>query len=304
MTAPEVRVWSVTPGLLSEGPRWHEERQELLWVDILGCQMHRGTLSSDGALERVETISVDRHIGAVAPAVGGGYVLAAGPGFLFVDETGSVRELAQAEAGHTEVRMNDGACDPQGRFWAGTMAYDESPGAGALYRLELDGSCTTMLTGLTISNGIGWSPDAATMYLNDSGTGCVDVFRFDGPSGAISDRRTLVHIDQPGVAPDGLTVDDEGGIWVALWNGAAIHRYAPDGSLLASVQLPVERPTSCAFGGPRRDTLFVTTARTDLDDDALARQPHAGKVFAIDGLGARGLPCLPYRGRAPRPFER
>ena len=304
MTAPEVRVWSVTPGLLSEGPRWHEERQELLWVDILGCQMHRGTLSSDGALERVETITVDRHIGAVAPAVGGGYVLAAGPGFLFVDETGSVRELAQAEAGHTEVRMNDGACDPQGRFWAGTMAYDESPGAGALYRLELDGSCTTVLTGLTISNGIGWSPDAATMYLNDSGTGCVDVFRFDGPSGAISDRRTLVHIDQPGVAPDGLTVDDEGGIWVALWNGAAIHRYAPDGSLLASVQLPVERPTSCAFGGPRRDTLFVTTARTDLDDDALARQPHAGKLFAIGGLGARGLPCLPYRGRTPRPFER
>ena len=215
MTAPEVRVWSVTPGLLSEGPRWHEERQELLWVDILGCQMHRGTLSADGALERVETISVDRHIGAVAPAVGGGYVLAAGRGFLFVDETGSVRELAQAEEDHTEVRMNDGACDPQGRFWAGTMAYDESPGAGALYRLELDGSCTTVLTGLTISNGIGWSPDATTMYLNDSGTGCVDVFRFDGPSGAISDRRTLVHIDQPGVAPDGLTVDDEGGIWVA-----------------------------------------------------------------------------------------
>jgi sugar lactone lactonase YvrE len=304
MTAPEVRVWSVTPGLLSEGPRWHEERQELLWVDILGCQMHRGTLSPDGALERVETISVDRHIGAVAPAVGGGYVLAAGLGFLFVDETGSVRELAQAEAGHTQVRMNDGACDPQGRFWAGTMAYDESPGAGALYRLELDGSCTTVLTGLTISNGIGWSPDGATMYLNDSGTGCVDVFRFDGPSGAISDRRTLVHIDQPGVAPDGLTVDYEGGIWVALWNGGAVHRYAPDGSLLARVQLPVQRPTSCAFGGPGRDTLFVTSARTDLDDDALARQPHAGKVFAIDGLGVRGLPCLPYRGRTPRPFER
>ena len=297
-------MWSVTPGLLSEGPRWHEERQELLWVDILGRQMHRGTLSPDGALERVETISVDRHIGAVAPAAGGGYVLAAGTGFLFVDDAGSIQELAQPEGDRTDVRMNDGACDPQGRFWAGTMAYDESPGAGALYRLELDGSCTTVLTGLTISNGIGWSPDGSTMYLNDSGTGCVDAFRFDGPSGAISDRRTLVHIDQPGVAPDGLTVDDEGGIWVALWNGAAIHRYAPDGSLLASVQLPVDRPTSCAFGGPRRDTLFVTTARTDLDDDALARQPHAGKVFAIDGLGAGGLPCLPYRGRTPRSLQR
>ena len=142
--------------------------------------------------------------------LGGGYVLAAGAGFLFVDDAGSIQELAQPEGDRTDVRMNDGACDPQGRFWAGTMAYDESPGAGALYRLELDGSCTTVLTGLTISNGIGWSPDASTMYLNDSGTGCVDAFRFDGASGAISDRRTLVHIDQPGVAPDGLTVDERG----------------------------------------------------------------------------------------------
>ena len=233
MTAHEVKVWSATPGLLSEGPRWHEERQELLWVDILGRQMHRGTLGPDGALEHVETISVDRHIGAVARAAGGGYVLAAGPGFLFVDDVGSVCELAQPEDGRTDVRMNDGACDPQGRFWGGTMAYDESPGAGALFRLELDGSCTTVLTGLSISNGIGWSPDASTMYLNDSGTGCVEAFRFDGPSGAISDRRTLVHVDQPGVVPDGLTIDEEGGIWVALWNGGAVHRYAPDGSLLA-----------------------------------------------------------------------
>ena len=188
-------------------------------------------------------------------------MLAAGPGFLFVDDDGSVRELAQPEAGRTDVRMNDGACDPQGRFWAGTMAYDESPGAGALYRLELDGSCTTVLTGLTISNGIGWSPDGSTMYLNDSGTGCVDAFRFDGATGAISDRRTLVRSDQPGVVPDGLTVDEEGGIWVALWGGGAVNRYAPDGSLLASVELPVERPTSCAFGGPDRATLFITTAR-------------------------------------------
>ena len=122
MTTHEVKVWSVTPGLLSEGPRWHEECQELLWVDILGRQMHRGTLSPDGALERVETITVDRHIGAVAPAAGGGYVLAASPGFLFVDEAGSVRELAQPGAGRTDVRMNDGACDPQGRLGAGTMA--------------------------------------------------------------------------------------------------------------------------------------------------------------------------------------
>ena len=299
MTGPEVRAWSTTPGLLSEGPRWHQERQQLLWVDILGRQMHRGTLAADGALGRLETISIDRHIGAVAPAVGGGYVLAAGPGFLFVDDAGSIHELAQPEAGRTDVRMNDGACDPQGRFWAGTMAYDESPGAGSLYRLELDGSCTTVLTGLTISNGIGWSPDASTMYLSDSGTGCVDAFRYSSSTGAISDRRTLVHIDQPAVVPDGLTVDEEGGIWVALWGGAVVNRYGPDGALIASIPLPAERPTSCAFGGPELATLFVTTARADLDELALARQPDAGRVLAIDGLGVRGLPCLPYRGQHP-----
>jgi len=297
MTAPSVVAWSQTPGLLSEGPRWHREREELLWVDILGRQVHRGTLAADGSLERVESIAIDRHVGAVAPVVSGGYVLAAGPGFLFVDDDGSVRELAQPEAERTDVRMNDGACDPQGRFWAGTMAYDESPGAGALYRLELDGSCTTVLTGLSIANGIGWSPDAGTMYLNDSGTGCLDAFDFESSTGAITERRTLVHGDQPGIVPDGLTVDAEGGVWVAWWGGGTVNRYAPDGTPLASVRLPVERPTSCAFGGPDLATLFVTTAREGLDDAARMRQPDSGRVFSIAGLGLHGIPCHPYRGR-------
>ena len=216
-----------------------------------------------------------------------------------------MRELAQPEAGRTDVRMNDGACDPQGRFWAGTMAYDESPGAGTLYRLELDGSCTTVLTGLTIANGIGWSPDGSTMYLNDSGTGCLEVFRFEMSTGAITNRRTLVRSDQPGVVPDGLTVDEEGGIWVALWGGGAVNRYAPDGSLLASLELPVERPTSCAFGGPDRATLFITTAREGLDDDAglgnltadeCSRSPAS--VYA----GSRASPTAD-ESRRPRPLS-
>jgi len=301
MTEPQIAAWSgsETPGVLSEGPRWHHERQELLWVDILGCQVHRGTLTGDGSLDRITTTAIDRHVGAVAPALQGGYVVAAGPGFLFLDEDGSLQELAQPEAGRTDVRMNDGACDPQGRFWAGTMAYDESPGAGALYRLELDGNCSTVLTGLTIANGIGWSPDGRTMYLNDSGTGCLDAFDFEPSSGTITRRRTLVHSDQPGVVPDGLTVDADGGIWVAWWGGAAVSRYRPDGTLLASFRLPVERPTSCAFGGSDLATLFVTTARAGLDDEARARQPDCGRVFAIVGLGLHGLPCQLYRGRVP-----
>ncbi|MET0458974.1 MAG: SMP-30/gluconolactonase/LRE family protein [Ilumatobacteraceae bacterium] len=297
MTAtPLVTRCSAQPGLLSEGPRWHADAQELLWVDILGSHVHRARLGLDGGLTAVHTTTLNRHVGAVAPATEGGYVAAAGVGFVHIDERGAVHQLAQPEAGRTDVRMNDGACDPHGRFWAGTMAYDESPGAGALFRLELDGSCTTVLTGLTISNGIGWSPDGTTMYLADSGTGRVDAYDVDA-DGEISGRRPLLVVDEPGVAPDGLTVDDDGGIWVALWGGGAVHRYAPDGELLAVVVLPVDRPTSCAFGGPDRATLFVTTSREGLDDTAMGNQPHAGHVFTVEGLGFTGPPCAPFRGR-------
>jgi sugar lactone lactonase YvrE len=177
------------------------------------------------------------------------------------------------------------------------MAHDESPGAGALYRLELDGTCTTVLTGLTISNGIGWSPDGGTMYLSDSGTAHIDAFDFDAASGDLSRRRTIVRTTGLGIAGDGLTVDDGGNLWVAMWDGGAVRRYDPDGSLLATVPLPVDRPTSCAFGGPQSATLFVTTARQGLDAPALARQPDAGRVFRVDGLGVTGPPCSTYRGQ-------
>ena len=297
----QVTAWSLEPGLLSEGPRWDEERQELLWVDVLGRAFHRATLKADGGPDRIHTTVLDRHVGAAVPVAGGGYVLAAGQGFLSVGEDDSVTELAQPEAGNVEVRMNDGTCDPQGRFWAGTMAYDESPGAGTLYRLELDGRCSTVLTGLTISNGIGWSPDGRTMYLSDSGARLVDAFDFEGETGAISGRRTLVRIDRPGAAPDGLTVDEQGDLWVGLYGGWAVNRYGPDGSLRATVPLPVAQATSCAFGGHDGRTLFVTTGRERLDEAALERQPDAGRVFAVTGLGARGPGTGRYRGRIPTP---
>jgi sugar lactone lactonase YvrE len=239
---------------------------------------------------------VDRFVGAVAPAAAGGYVLAAGAGFLFADAAGEVCELPQPEAGRSDVRMNDGACDPQGRFWAGTMAYDESPGAGVLYRLELDGTCTTVLTGLTISNGIGWSPDGTAMYLSDSGTGRIDAFDFDGATAEIGGRRTIVQVTEPGVAPDGLTVDQRGDIWVAMWDGGALRCSTPEGSLRTTLPISVHRPTSCAFGGPARATLFITTARHGLDETALRRQPDAGRVFRAENLGVSGAPCAPYRG--------
>src|SRR5689334_6455454 len=193
--------------------------------------------------------------------------------------------------------MNDGACDRQGRFWAGTMAYDETPGSGTLYRLELDGRCSTVLTELTISNGVGWSPDGETMYLSDSGAGTVEAFDFDGATGAIGGRRPLVRIGEQGMAPDGLTVDEDGDIWVGLYGGWAVNRYRPDGTLREAVEIPAAQATSCAFGGPDLRTLFVTTGRERLDEAALERQPDAGRVFAVTGLDARGAGSLPYRGR-------
>ena len=212
---------SATAGLLTEGPLPARRTRGA----ALG--RHPRPAPSTGAgpapTARVgsvcKTVTLDRHVGAVAPATSGGYVLAAGTGFLHIDDLGVVRELAQPEAGRSDVRMNDGACDALGRFWAGTMAYDESPGAGALYRLELDGTCTTVLTGLTIANGIGWSPTAQPCTSPTAepdrrlrlrrGQG--------GHQPAPHDRRHR----EPGMAPDGLTVDEEGGIWVVFWGGGA-----------------------------------------------------------------------------------
>ena len=296
MHATAARVCSLEQGILFEGPRWHQAAEELLWVDILACALHRGRPGADGMLEEREPIVVDRHVGAAAPASGGGYVLAAGTGFLRVGDDGSVRELAQPAAGAGDVRMNDGACDPQGRFWAGTQAYDETPGAASLYRLERDGTCSTVLDGLTISNGIGWSPDGATMYLCDSGPGEVDAFDFDGGTGAISGRRPFMRADGGGAVPDGLTVDAGGDVWIAMHGGCEVRRYGPSGVLEQVIPIPAEQPTSCAFGGDGMGTLFVTSARAGLNDAALERLPASGHVFRVDGLGARGTPALAYLG--------
>jgi sugar lactone lactonase YvrE len=182
--------------------------------------------------------------------------------------------------------MNDGACDPQGRFWAGSMALDERSGAGNLYRLDPGGEVTTVLGGLTIANGLGWSPDGATMYHADSGPGTITAYDFDADSGQIERPRVIAR-SRRGV-PDGLTLDDEGLLWVALFGGACVVRYDPAGREVARIALPVSQPTCCALVGTR---LFITTASRDV----AAREPHAGRLFAAD-VGVTGPPCAPYVG--------
>jgi sugar lactone lactonase YvrE len=263
---------------LGEGPRWDARRQRLLWVDIMRGRVHAFTPSTG----QCRNFAVGRPVGALACASDGSLVLAVAGGFARLDlDAGRFEMLAQVEADRTENRMNDGACDAAGRFWAGTMAVDERPGAGALYRLDPDGSVHTMLTGVTISNGLDWSPDGRRMYYVDSPTRRIDAFDFDAATGGIANRRTFADVPAEAGVPDGLTVDAAGFLWVALWGGAALRRYAPDGTLERVVPLPVSHPTSCTFGGAALDELYVTSARGKLTLAERVGQPQAGGVLRL-----------------------
>jgi sugar lactone lactonase YvrE len=240
-----------------------------------------------------EVIPTPLHVGAVAPRALGGYVAALQDGFWVVG-VGEPEPIARIPEARPGLRFNDGKCDPAGRFWAGTMAYDERPGAGSLYRLEPDARVTRVLDDVGISNGLAWSPDGGTMYYVDSLTRRIDAFSFDPASGAIGDRRVLVSIPPEAGYPDGLTVDTEGGLWVALWGGSALHRYV-DGRLDHVADLPVTRPTNCTFGGDDLDELYVTSATKDLSPGERRVQPLAGAVLRLRP-GVRGLPATAFAG--------
>lgn len=261
---------------LGEGPVWDVRTGRLVWVDILGRAVH----ATDPATGRTETIDVPLDVGAVVPRAAGGFVAALRDGFYVVGD-GPVRQIAAVEhATPGGFRFNDGKCDPAGRFWAGTIADDESPGRSALYRLDGAGNVATMLTGVSISNGLAWSADAATMYYVDTPTRRIDAFDFDVATGTIADRRPVVTIGEGLGFPDGMTIDADGGLWVALWGGGAVHRYL-DGRLDAVIELPVSQPTSCAFGGAAFDELYVTSAWKGFDGVRRAAEPLAGAVFRI-----------------------
>ena len=211
-------------------------------------RVFRDRVEDDGSLVAVATYQVPGTVGAIAPIEGDeGWLLAAGRGFVHLAVDGTQRTLADVAPEGT--RMNDAACDPLGRFWAGTKAHDNRAGAGALYRLERDGHAELMLDGLTISNGIGWSPDGGTMYLADTVPRVIHAFSFDLERGTISDGRILVTVSDVGAGPDGLTVDAAGDIWVAIFGGGRVQRYSPDGVLRQELLVPATQTTSCAFAG-------------------------------------------------------
>jgi sugar lactone lactonase YvrE len=257
---------------LGEGPHCDERTGRMWWVDVFGRRILWRDLSSGerGAL------STPAHVSAAVPRRSTGLVACLPQGARLVAPDGRISPLVDfppSPEGWPTLRSNDAKADPRGRLWLGTMAYDETPGAGALYRLDPGGTLVRVVPDVTISNGLGWSPDGSTMYYVDTPTRRIDTFAYDMAAGELGERRVFAAVDRG--FPDGLCVDAEGGVWVALWNGSAVRRYAPDGHLDRTVELPTPLVTSCAFAGDGFATLVVTTAAHGRPDDDAAGLTYA-----------------------------
>jgi sugar lactone lactonase YvrE len=268
-----------------EGPVWSETWGGLRWVDMLAGDVL--TLGPGGSIDRRH---VDRIAAMVRPRRAGGAVIAIERGFALEDADGALTRLGDLWEGD-EVRMNEGGCDPDGRLYSGTMAYDKRPGGGSVFRLDPDGKVSVVLEGVTISNGLDWSPDDSLAYYIDTMTYEVSVFDYDREQG-LTGRRKFVETPPGGGGPDGLVVDEEGGVWVAFFGGSAVHRYTSQGALDEVVEVGARQVTACTFGGPDLDRLYITTSREDLDpgDD-----PLAGSLFTVVP-GVRGLPVRTFAG--------
>ncbi len=257
---------------LGEGPTWNADEGALYWVDILANCFHRLNPVT-GEQRRYD---VDTMVGTVVARASGGFVLATKRGYEFFDGEKATM-IASPEADRAESRFNDGAVDRQGRFWAGTMGDKNA----ALYRLDTDLSVHKMETGISTSNGIGWSPDNKTMYYTDSSPRQIYAYDFDAATGAIENRRIFVQLPETDGVPDGLTVDADGFIWSAVWDGWRIVRYDPDGKVEREIKMPVQRPTSCMFGGANLDELYFTSSRAGFSEQELQSQPLAGGLFRL-----------------------
>jgi sugar lactone lactonase YvrE len=269
-----------------EGPVWHAPWGGLRHVDMLAGDVL--CLDADGAL--VERIHVGTVAGALRPRRGGGFVVSLERGFALVDADNRVEPLPEVWE-DPGVRMNEGATDPDGRFYCGSMAYDMTPGAGGLYRLDPGGTVETVLSSVTCSNGLAWSPDGATAYYIDSTTHRIDAFDYDGGRG-LTGRRPFATVPEEDGLPDGLTVDSEGGVWVAFYGGSAVRRFGSDGAVEAVLELPVTQVTACTLGGPDLDELYITTSRENVPE---GEQPTAGSVYR-SRPGVAGLPVVPFAG--------
>ncbi|CAN5777721.1 SMP-30/gluconolactonase/LRE family protein [soil metagenome] len=275
---------------LGEGPVWDERTRSLFWVDIYNHRVHQ--FFPD--LDTNRTFEVGDVVGCIALTGSDTLLLGLRHEIARLDmATGEVERLVMIEEDKPKNRVNDGKCDPQGRFWVGTMSRND--GKAALYRYDLDGSLHTMETGLTVSNGLGWSPDGETFYLTDSPKKTIYAYDFEAESGEIRNRRLFAELGEDDSVPDGLTVDTEGHVWTAQWDGSCVIRLDPDGREVLRVPVPVKRPTSCAFGGPDRKQLYITSASVELSEEELEENFHSGDLFRLD-TDVTGLPFHPFGG--------
>ncbi|MCH9816777.1 MAG: SMP-30/gluconolactonase/LRE family protein [Actinomycetia bacterium] len=276
----------------AEGPIWDAATSRLWWVDITGHRLHVFNPASG------QDCSWDtgQDVGAVALNQQGDPVIALPNGFaLFSPATGDAQPLAEVEAGIVGNRLNDAKCDPFGRLWTGSMAYDRRPGSAGLYLLEATGIVRQAAKDLTIVNGPAFDPERGRMYLADTGQGQILVYDYTVASGAIGDRNVFVDLTDSGGWPDGMTVDDDGYLWVAVGRESAVRRYDPDGQLDGQVTLPVTNPTSVAFGGADRGDLYITTSWFDLTASQRNEQPLAGSLF-VARPGVTGPPAVRFAG--------
>ena len=271
--------------ILGECPVWHEGEQALFWVDIRLPAIRR----FDSASGRVDTWPMPELIGSIAIAGDGRLLVALTESVSLMDMSTGVREpIASPPARIPGHRFNDGRCDRQGRFWVGTMHNITRAPEGVLYRLEGRTGLVEAMSGICIPNSLAWSPDGRTMYFADSLLHAIFAYDYDTASGRMGEKRLFATTQPPGF-PDGSTVDAEGFLWNAEFNASRVVRYAPDGRIDRVIELPVLRPTCCAFGGPNLDILYVTTASQKMTSDELRAQPLAGALLSLN-LGVRGLP--------------
>lgn len=277
--------------VLGEGPSWDARKQVLYWVDVIGKKVHIYNPATNTDRE----ISTGQYVGAVVPCQDESVLLAMQKGFYRLDpDTGRLVPIADPEAHMPGNRFNDGKCDAAGRFWAGTMDMSEQRIAGALYCLERDGTVRKVLGSVGISNGIAWSGDNSTMYYIDTMQKNVAAFDYDIDAASLSNKRTVIDFSNEQGVPDGMTIDEEGMLWIAHWDGYQVSRWDPrTGRKLGSISLPVARVTSCVFGGQNMDELYITTARHNGIVKEYGNQPHAGGLFRVK-LNVKGAATYRY----------
>ena len=282
-----------TEAHLGEGPVWDEIHQKLWWVDILSDKLHK----YDPETTKNLSFDIGEHIGAAVLRKNGGFVLALKSGFYFFDEKTKCKvPVADPEYHLSGNRFNDGKCDPAGRFLVGTLSYKLEKGAGNLYCLHPDLTIKKKLTQVTISNGLVWNSIGDRFYFIDTPTGDICSFQYDKDSGDICNRSVIIHIDEKTGYPDGMTIDTDDKLWVALYGGGKVIQINPEnGKIEFEVRLPVPKPTSCTFGGKGLNELYITTCQEHMTREDLKKIPESGSLFRVD-LPFRGFPVHRFAG--------